>query len=127
MARPVDPNWEAVMDAFSLRGVALNSNERGKVNKAIKLWKESEGTPEEWKVYVGWYKRIWPNVVTTPIAVVSNRSLLRLEAQKAGLIRRPEAPRAPSEAPAPLPPRSNPVAARAHLAPLLARMKGGSS
>jgi hypothetical protein len=78
-----------VLDAFRLRDEPLNSNERGKLNKAIKLWKESGGTPEEWSVYVGWYRRIWPNITLTPLALASNRATIRGEAKKLGWIPKP--------------------------------------
>ena len=126
MTRPIDPHWEAVLDAFSLRSGPLNSNERGKVNKAIKLWKESEGEPGEWQSYVGWYRKVFPHAVCTPIAVASNRSMLRGEALRHGWLRR--------EAPVPTQTQQPPVYVaptvscpnpemRKHTQALLARLK----
>ena len=52
-----DEVWDAIMDACGVNTASLNSNERGRYNKAVKLLKESNATAQEIYMRVKVYRR----------------------------------------------------------------------
>jgi len=71
-----DEVWDAIMDACGVNTASLNSNERGRYNKAVKLLKESNATAQEIHMRVKVYKRKFKGAAITPIAVANHWSEL---------------------------------------------------
>lgn len=71
-----DDVWDAVMLACGVNSATINSQERGRHNRAVKALKESGATPEQIKIRASAYKVKFPNVALTPIALASHWSEL---------------------------------------------------
>jgi DNA-binding MarR family transcriptional regulator len=78
VAKPkrVDGVWDAIMAACGVNTQSLNSQERGRYNKAVKLLKESGATPDEIHARVKVYRRKFKGAAITPIAVANHWSEL---------------------------------------------------
>ena len=71
-----DEVWDAIMEACGVNTKSLNSNERGRYNKAVKLLKESNATAQEIYMRVKVYRRKFKGAAVTPIAVANHWSEL---------------------------------------------------
>ena len=71
-----DEVWDAIMEAWWVNTKSLNSNERGRYNKAVKLLKESNATAQEIHMRVKVYRRKFKGAAVTPIAVANHWSEL---------------------------------------------------
>ena len=71
-----DEVWDAIMEACGVNAKTLNSNERGRYNKAVKLLKESGATSDEIFMRVRVYRRKFSGAAVTPIAVANHWSEL---------------------------------------------------
>jgi len=71
-----DEVWDAIMEACGVNTKSLNSNERGRYNKAVKLLKESNATAQEIHMRVKVYRRKFKGAAVTPIAVANHWSEL---------------------------------------------------
>lgn len=71
-----DEIWDAVMDACGVNASTINSQERGRHNRAVKALKESGATPEQVAIRASAYRVKFPNVALTPIALASHWSEL---------------------------------------------------
>ncbi len=71
-----DEIWDAIMDACGVNAQTLNSNERGRYNKAVKLLKESGANADEIYMRVRVYRRKFSGAAVTPIAVANHWSEL---------------------------------------------------
>lgn len=76
VAKKVDEIWDAVMTACSVNASTINSQERGRHNRAVKALKESGATVEQIYKRASAYKVKFPNVAMTPIALASHWSEL---------------------------------------------------
>ena len=74
--RKQDLVWEAIMEACGVNTSNLNSNERGRYNKAVKLLKESSASPDEIFTRVKIYRRKFPKAAVTPVAIANHWSEL---------------------------------------------------
>ncbi|MBO92358.1 MAG: hypothetical protein CMM27_10630 [Rhodospirillaceae bacterium] len=74
--RKQDLVWDSIMEACGVNSTKLNSNERGRYNKAVKLLKESGATPAEIHARVQVYRRKFKGAACTPIAVANHWSEL---------------------------------------------------
>lgn len=74
-----DDIWDAVMEVCGVDKSTINSQERGRHNKAVKALRESGATPEDIVIRASIYKMKFPNVVMTPIALASHWSELNPE------------------------------------------------
>ena len=74
--RKQDLVWEAIMEACGVNTSNLNSNERGRYNKAVKLLKESSASPHEIFERVKIYRRKFPKAAVTPVAIANHWSEL---------------------------------------------------
>lgn len=74
--KKVDEIWDAVMTACSVNSSTINSQERGRHNRAVKALKESGATVEQVFQRASAYKAKFPNVAMTPIALASHWSEL---------------------------------------------------
>lgn len=74
--KKVDEVWDAVMAACSVNATTINSQERGRHNRAVKALKESGATAEEIYARAERYKQKFPKVPMTPIALASHWSEL---------------------------------------------------
>lgn len=68
--------WEAVLDVCGINPNTLNQQERGKHNRAIKLIKESQATPDDVYVRAQVYRRKFDGIVMTPLALANHWSSL---------------------------------------------------
>jgi hypothetical protein len=75
-AKKRDEVWDAIMDACGVNATTINSNERGRYNKAVKLLKESGATAEEIHTRVEVYRRKFKGAAVTPVAVANHWSEL---------------------------------------------------
>ena len=75
-SRPTDEVWDAIMDACGVNTASLNSQERGRYNKAVKLLKESNATATEIHTRVKVYRRKFAGAAITPIAIANHWSEL---------------------------------------------------
>lgn len=71
-----DEIWDTVMLVCGVDPKTINSQERGRHNKAVKALKESGATVEQIIVRSRLYKQKFPNVAFTPIAFASHWSEL---------------------------------------------------
>ena len=71
-----DEIWESIMEACGVNTSSLNSQERGRYNKAVKLLKESNATAEEIHTRVQVYRRKFSGAAVTPIAIANHWSEL---------------------------------------------------
>jgi hypothetical protein len=74
--KKTDEVWDAIMDACGVNDKTLNTNERGRYNKAVKLLKESGATSDEIYMRVRVYKRKFSGAAITPVAVANHWSEL---------------------------------------------------
>lgn len=74
--KKVDEIWDAVMIACGVNAQTINSQERGRHNRAVKALKESGATVDQIYARAGSYKAKFPNVAMTPIALASHWSEL---------------------------------------------------
>ena len=74
-----DEVWDAVMLACAVNPSTINSQERGRHNRAVKALKESGATPEQIQYRASAYRVKFPNVALTPIALASHWSELDSE------------------------------------------------
>lgn len=74
-ARPRDDLWDCVLEVFDYTET-VTSLERGRINKALKSLREVGATPEDLRDRASQYRKRYPNVAFTPMAVVSNWSQL---------------------------------------------------
>lgn len=75
-AKKTDEVWDAVMEACGVNTATINSNERGRYNKAVKLLKESAATAEEIHTRAKVYRRKFKGAAITPVAVANHWSEL---------------------------------------------------
>jgi hypothetical protein len=75
-AKKRDEVWDAIMDACGVNATTINSNERGRYNKAVKLLKESGATADEIHTRVEVYRRKFKGAAVTPVAVANHWSEL---------------------------------------------------
>lgn len=78
-SRPRDELWDCVVDVFGYTE-QLTSLERGRTNKALKALREVGATPEEIRLRAASYRKQYPDVAFTPLALASNWS--QLESQR---------------------------------------------
>ena len=71
-----DEVWDAVLDACGVNASKINSNERGRYNKAVKLLKESGATGDEIYSRVEVYRRKFSGAAVTPVAIANHWSEL---------------------------------------------------
>lgn len=71
-----DEIWDCVMLVCGIDSKTINSQERGRHNKAIKALKESGATVDQIIIRSKIYKQKFPNVAFTPIAFASHWSEL---------------------------------------------------
>lgn len=86
----VDEIWDAVMAVCGVNSTTINSQERGRHNRAVKALKESGATVDEISGRAASYKVKFPNVAMTPIALASHwseldASISALEIQQAAV------------------------------------------
>lgn len=77
--RQADEIWDTVMLVCGVNGATINSQERGRHNRAVKALKESGATVEQIHRRASAYKLKFPNVAMTPIALASHWSELDSE------------------------------------------------
>ena len=75
-AKKGDEVWDAAMEACGVNAATINSNERGRYNKAVKLLKESAATAEEIHTRVKVYRRKFKGAALTPMALANHWSEL---------------------------------------------------
>ena len=75
-AKKRDEVWDAVLDACGVNASKINSNERGRYNKAVKLLKESGATGAEIYSRVEVYRRKFSGAAVTPVAIANHWSEL---------------------------------------------------
>ena len=71
-----DTVWDAIMEACGVNVATINSNERGRYNKAVKLLKESGATAHDIHTRVQVYRRKFKGAAVTPVAVANHWSEL---------------------------------------------------
>jgi len=71
-----DKVWDAIMEACGVNTATINSNERGRYNKAVKLLKESNATAHEIHARVKVYRRKFSGAAVTPVAIANHWSEL---------------------------------------------------
>lgn len=71
-----DDVWDTVMIVCGVNATTINSQERGRHNRAVKALKESGATPEQIRIRASAYRTKFPNVALTPIALASHWSEL---------------------------------------------------
>lgn len=71
--RPRDAVWDALIAIFP---APTNDAERGRLNQAVKLLKQSGATPQAIHAKVAAYKRTFPRAVCTPMAIANNWAML---------------------------------------------------
>lgn len=71
-----DAIWEAVLDVCGINSSTLNSQERGKHNRAVKLIKESQATPDDIYIRAQVYRRKFDGIALTPLALANHWSSL---------------------------------------------------
>ena len=81
VVRNVDDVWDAVMNACGINVDTLNTQERGKHNKAVKLLKESGATAQQIIERAQEYKRRFEKAALTPLALASHWSSLEFSQQ----------------------------------------------
>jgi hypothetical protein len=85
-SRPRDALWDCVVDVFGYSD-KLTSLERGRINKALKALREVGATPEEIRARAAAYRKQYPDVAFTPLALASNWSQLQSKKSKASVER----------------------------------------
>jgi hypothetical protein len=78
-SRPRDELWDTIVDVFGY-GEKMTSLERGRINKALKSLREVGATPDEVRGKAAAYRKQFPEVAFTPLALASNWS--QLESKK---------------------------------------------
>lgn len=78
-ARPRDPLWDSVVDAFGIAQEEITSGQRGKLNAAVKQLREINASPEEVRNRVAAYRLMHPTWECTPNAVVAHWGSLTRE------------------------------------------------
>ena len=81
VVRNADDVWDAVMNACGINVDTLNTQERGKHNKAVKLLKESGATAQQITERAQEYKRRFEKAALTPLALASHWSSLEFSQQ----------------------------------------------
>ena len=71
-----DEIWDAIMSVCGVNSDTINSQERGRHNRAVKALKESGATAEQIFIRAKSYKAKFPNVSMTPIALAGHWSEL---------------------------------------------------
>lgn len=71
-----DEIWDAIMSVCGVNSDTINSQERGRHNRAVKALKESGATAEQIFIRAKSYKTKFPNVSMTPIALAGHWSEL---------------------------------------------------
>jgi DNA-binding transcriptional regulator YhcF (GntR family) len=89
--KKVDEVWDALMSACGVNAATVNSQERGRHNRAVKALKESGATVDEIFARAERYRNKFPKVPMTPIALASHWS--ELDSSVAGV--EPSAPVVP--------------------------------
>lgn len=74
--REPDLIWEAVLDVCGINPNTLNQQERGKHNKAIKLIRESQATPDDVYIRAQVYRKKFDGIAMTPLALANHWSSL---------------------------------------------------
>jgi len=74
--RKRDAIWDALMETCGVNAATINSNERGRYNRAVKLLKESKATAEEIHTRAKMYRRKFPGASMTPMAIANHWSEL---------------------------------------------------
>lgn len=74
--RPRDDVWDAMLAVCGLSGSTPTATERGKWNHAAKDLRDVGATPGEISRKARVYRRRWPNVSLTPMALAANWSQL---------------------------------------------------
>jgi hypothetical protein len=74
-SRPRDELWDCVVDVFGY-STDMTSLERGRINKALKSLRDVGASPDELRRRAFEYRKRFPNVAFTPMAVASNWSQL---------------------------------------------------
>jgi hypothetical protein len=74
--RKRDEVWDAIMEACGVNTATINSNERGRYNKAVKLLKESGATGAQIHTRVQVYRRKFKGASVTPVAIANHWSEL---------------------------------------------------
>lgn len=74
--REPDEIWNAVLDVCGINPSTLNDQERGKHNRAVKLIKQSQATPDDVYIRAQVYRRKFDGIVMTPIALANHWSSL---------------------------------------------------
>lgn len=72
-SREPDPIWDTVVDAY---GPPANSNERGRLNKAVKLLKEAQATPEDIRLRRRRWDQVFPGATPTALGLANNWTTL---------------------------------------------------
>jgi biotin operon repressor len=75
-AKKRDEVWDAIMEACGVNTATINSNERGRYNKAVKLLKESGATGAQIHTRVQVYRRKFKGASVTPVAIANHWSEL---------------------------------------------------
>lgn len=70
--RAPDLVWDATLEVCGLAGAEPTPTERGRWNKAVKDLKAAGATPQEIRARAQAYRRRWPKIDLTPMALASN-------------------------------------------------------
>lgn len=74
-SRPRDALWDCVVDVFGYSD-NMTSLERGRINKALKALREVGASPDDIRWKAASYRKQFPDVAFTPLALASNWSQL---------------------------------------------------
>ena len=74
--RKRDAIWDALMEVCGVNTSTINSNERGRYGRAVKLLKESEATADEIHARAKLYRRKFPGASMTAMAIANHWSEL---------------------------------------------------
>ena len=74
--REPDLIWEAVLDVCGINPNTLNQQERGKHNRAMKLIRESQATPDDVYIRAQVYRKKFDGIALTPLALANHWSSL---------------------------------------------------
>jgi hypothetical protein len=72
-SRAPDEIWDSLVEAY---GPPSNSNERGRLNKAVKLLRESKATPDDIRSRSRRWSQLWPNITPTALGLANNWTTL---------------------------------------------------
>lgn len=85
-ARPRDELWDCIVDVFEYSS-NVTSLERGRINKALKSLREVGASAEEIRERAAEYRRQYPDVAFTPLALASNWSQLEPKRKREAVAR----------------------------------------